>query len=78
MIRRFLRFAMSSLTAWRKGTLQSDFFEEWEVFSQACQKKHHRTIGNWMARFITRPMALHITRVILPWGISAHAVTMTA
>jgi phosphatidylglycerophosphate synthase len=43
-----------------------------------CQKPEHRRIGNWMARRITRPAALRITRVVAPWGISANAATLAA
>ncbi|HVA48004.1 MAG TPA: hypothetical protein VNH11_16665 [Pirellulales bacterium] len=40
-----------------------------------CQKPDYRQSGNWMARRISRPAALHVTRVIAPSGVSAHAVT---
>ena len=43
-----------------------------------CQKPGYRAIGNWMARRVTRPMALRVTWVIHPWGLSAHAATLTA
>ncbi len=43
-----------------------------------CQKPDHRRVGNWMARHVTRPAALQITRVIAPSGVSAHAVTLLA
>lgn len=48
---------------------------EWEQFAQRCQKPDHRTVGNWYARRIVRPLALRITHVVLPSGVSAHAVT---
>ncbi len=43
-----------------------------------CQKPDHRRIGNWMARRITRPAALRITRIVAPWGVSANAATLAA
>ncbi len=43
-----------------------------------CQKPDHRRIGNWMARRIARPLALRVTRVVLPLGVSAHAATLAA
>ncbi len=43
-----------------------------------CQKPDHRRVGNWMARRITRPLALRVTRVVLPLGVSAHAATLVA
>ena len=43
-----------------------------------CQKPEHRRVGNWMARRITRPAALRVTRVIAPYGISANAATLAA
>src|SRR5262245_65873939 len=43
-----------------------------------CQKPDHRRVGNWMARRIARPLALRVTRVVLPMGVSAHAATLAA
>lgn len=43
-----------------------------------CQKLDHQRLGNWMARRVSRPLALRVTRVVLPLGISAHAVTLAA
>jgi phosphatidylglycerophosphate synthase len=43
-----------------------------------CQKPDHRQIGNWMARRISRPAALRITRMVAPWGISANVATLAA
>jgi hypothetical protein len=48
-----------------------------ELESQ-CQKPDHRRVGNWMARRISRPMALRVTRVVAPWGVSANAATLAA
>lgn len=41
-----------------------------------CQKPEHRRIGNWMACRVARPLALYITWLVAPWGISANAVTL--
>jgi O-antigen/teichoic acid export membrane protein len=49
---------------------------DWQAFTARCQKPDHRRIGNWFARRVSRPLALHVTWVILPTGISAHAVTL--
>ncbi len=43
-----------------------------------CQKPDHRRIGNCMARRISRPLALRVTWVVQPWGISAHGATCLA
>ena len=43
-----------------------------------CQKPDHRRIGNWMARRISRPLALRITRIVAVWGISANEATLAA
>ncbi len=43
-----------------------------------CQKLGHREIGSWMARRVARPLALRVTWVISPWGISAHTMTLAA
>ena len=43
-----------------------------------CQKPGHRFHGNWMARRIARPVALRVTRLVLPLGIGAHFVTVVA
>lgn len=50
-------------------------FDEME---RRCQKPDHRTVGNWFARNVSRPLALRITWIILPLGISAHAMTLLA
>ncbi len=52
--------------------------DAWQQFSARCQKPDHRTVGNWYARRISRPLALHVTRVVLRSGISAHAITAVA
>lgn len=51
---------------------------DWEAFSERCQKPGYRRIGNWFARRVSRPLALHVTWILLPTGISAHAVTFVA
>ncbi len=43
-----------------------------------CQKPNHRRFGTWMARRVSRPLALRVTWLVLPWGVSAHAVTLIA
>lgn len=43
-----------------------------------CQKPDHRRIGNWMARRISRPAALRVTRIAAGWGVSANAATLAA
>ena len=43
-----------------------------------CQKPDHRRVGNWMARRVSRPLALRVTWLVLPWGLSAHAATAGA
>lgn len=43
-----------------------------------CQKPDHAHIGNWMARRVSRPAALRITRVLAPLGVSAHTATLAA
>jgi len=43
-----------------------------------CQKPDHRRVGNWMARRISRPAALRVTRVVAPWGVSANTATLAA
>lgn len=44
----------------------------------SCQKLDHQRLGNWMARKISRPMALRVTQVIAPWGVSANVATLVA
>jgi hypothetical protein len=50
----------------------------WLEFEARCQKPDHRRVGNWMARRVTRPLALRVTRVVLPLGVTAHTVTLVA
>ncbi len=47
-------------------------------FERRCQKPDHRRIGNWMVRRISRPIALRITWVVAPWGVSANMATLAA
>ncbi len=49
-----------------------------DELERRCQKPDHRRVGNWMARHVSRPAALRITRVVAPSGISANAVTLAA
>ena len=46
--------------------------------ARRCHKPDHRRIGNWMARRISRPLALCVTWVIAPWGVSANAVSLAS
>lgn len=43
-----------------------------------CQKLDHRRLGNWMARRVTRPLALRVTWLLLPTGLTAHRATLAA
>jgi hypothetical protein len=52
--------------------------QDWEALAQRCQKPGFRRIGNWYARHISRPLALRVTWLLLPTGISAHTVTFIA
>ena len=51
---------------------------DWDALAARCQKPDAHRIGNLYARRIVRPLALRITRVVLPWGVSAHGVTLAA
>jgi hypothetical protein len=44
----------------------------------SCQKLEHRRLGNWMARHVSRPMALRVTQVLAPCGMGANAATLCA
>lgn len=47
-------------------------------FVRRCQKPDYRRVGNWMARHVTRPLALYITRLVLPLGVTPHMATAAA
>ncbi len=49
-----------------------------DALRQRCPKPGAANLGNWMARRVARPLALHITWVVIPWGISAHSMTLAA
>jgi phosphatidylglycerophosphate synthase len=49
-----------------------------DELERRCQKMDHRRLGNWMARRISRPMALRVTWVIAPWGVTANLATLCA
>jgi hypothetical protein len=49
-----------------------------EELEGRCQKRDYRRVGNWMARRVSRPLALRITWVVQRWGVSAHAATCLA
>jgi phosphatidylglycerophosphate synthase len=46
--------------------------------ARRCQKPDHDRIGTWMARRISRPAALRVTRLVAPWGVSAGMATLAA
>lgn len=50
----------------------------WEAFARKCQKPDYRTVGNWMARRVSRPLALYATWCFLSLGVRATTVTMAA
>ena len=52
--------------------------DPWREFERRCQQHDFRRVGNAYARRIARPLALYCTRIILPTGVSAHAVTIAA
>ena len=49
-----------------------------DELERTCQKADHRRIGNWMARRVSRPMALRVTWLVAPWGVSANLATLVA
>jgi hypothetical protein len=49
-----------------------------QELERICQKPEYRRIGNWMARRISRPMALRVTRIVAPCGMSANLATLVA
>lgn len=50
--------------------------ESMKELREICQKEDYRKKGNLMARYITRDMALYVTRVLLPTGITANQVVV--
>jgi phosphatidylglycerophosphate synthase len=55
--------------------MQRDTLSE---LARRCQKPDHDRIGTWMARRVSRPAALRITRIVAPWGVSAGMATLAA
>lgn len=49
-----------------------------DELNRMCQKPVHHRAGNWFARRVSRPLALRVTWLIVPWGIRAHAATLAA
>jgi phosphatidylglycerophosphate synthase len=49
-----------------------------DELARRCQKPDYRRVGNWMARRISRPAALRVTRVVARWGVSANMATLWA
>ena len=43
---------------------------------ERCQKPDYKTVGNWMARHVTREMALYATRLILRTPLRADSVAL--
>jgi len=43
-----------------------------------CLKPRSDEIGSWTARRLARPVALHITRIVLPLGATANQATLAA
>jgi hypothetical protein len=50
----------------------------WETFRRRCAKPNGERLGTWTARRFARPVALRITKLVAPTGVSAHAVTLAA
>lgn len=46
--------------------------------ARRCHKPDHQRIGNWMARRISRPLALRITLLVAPLGVTANMATLAA
>jgi phosphatidylserine synthase len=46
--------------------------------NRICQKPNYKTVGNWMARHITRDMALPVTWLLLYTPLTANHVTVLA
>jgi len=68
--------ARQPLSETRYPVSTAQYPTSFQQFERVCQKPDHRRIGNWMARRITRPMALRITWLLAPYGVHAHAVTL--
>lgn len=49
--------------------------ESLEELRRICQKPRYKEEGNWMARHITRDMALPLTRALLHFPVTANHVT---
>ena len=49
-----------------------------DELERRCQKPDYHLVGNWMARHVSRPAALRITRVVARWGVSANMATVAA
>lgn len=50
----------------------------WVEFRRRCLKPDSDRIGTWTARRIARPVALRITWLIAPLGVTAHQATLVA
>jgi phosphatidylglycerophosphate synthase len=69
----------SHAPAWERGNVDTPMQRpSLHELEHRCQKPDHRRIGNWMARRISRPVALRVTWLVAPWGVSANAATLAA
>ncbi|MGH7140442.1 MAG: lipopolysaccharide biosynthesis protein [Pirellulales bacterium] len=76
-------WTVAVMVVWRRGSWSHAWgadvgWDSFATFAARCQKPDYRVSGNWMARRISRPMALAVTWVIAPTTTSAHAVTCLA
>ncbi|MBX7167148.1 MAG: lipopolysaccharide biosynthesis protein [Pirellulales bacterium] len=62
--------------AWRPRRAADEEFpqsnEEWRA---RCHKPGADHLGNSYARWVARPVALQVTRLVAPWGLTAHQAT---
>lgn len=56
----------------------SEEVSTWIEFEKRCQKPQHKVVGNWLARRVTRPLALRLTWLLIPTGVSANQITLLA
>lgn len=50
----------------------------WAEFRRRCLKPDSDRLGTWTARRIARPVALRITWIVAPLGVTAHQATLFA
>lgn len=51
---------------------------DWREFRRRCSKPNGERLGSWTAQRIARPVALRITRLVIPLGVTAHQTTLLA